>query len=175
MELNELENKLNDIEERHKLLQATQEAFAAKTNRIVGDFASQPELVKKLTKVGDNIIDAIYRNKLAIDELREYLQDLYIKDYQDIMIAKGDKTEVFRLTCFPHKDSQTGCTINMYVNGLRYFQGKEFVYDSKTNTVSWNNQAVSTADPGNSSPWEIAANSLVVFEYKIKAVKKPKK
>lgn len=172
MELDELEAKLNDVEERQKLLQASQESFAAKTNRTVGDFASQPELVKKLVTVGDNIIDAIYRNKLAIDELRKYLQDLYIVDHQDIMIAKGDKTERFRLSVEPYKNSLTGCTINMYVNGLRYFQGKEFVYDSETNTVSWNNQAVSTADPGNGSPWEIAANSLVVFEYKIKA-KKP--
>lgn len=174
MDLDTAEAKLNEVAEQCKVLQSTQESFAAKMNRTVGDFASQPELIKKLTKVGDNIIDAICKNKLAIDDLRSYLDDLYIKDYQDIMVSKGEKTEVFRLSCFPHKDNQTGYTINMYVNGLRYFQGKEFVYDSKTNTVSWNNQAVSTSDPGNSSPWEIAANSLVVFEYKIKATK-PKK
>lgn len=169
MDTQELETKLLGLEERHEVLKMTAEAFMAKTNRTVGDIASQPELAQKLAEVGDGIVDAIYRNKQAIDELRGIFRELYIKDYQDVMVAKGEKTERFILQKHPVKDPVVGCVVNMYVNGLRYFQGKEFLYDAETNTVSWNNQESSTTDPGNSTPWEIASNSLVVFEYKVKA------
>lgn len=169
-QVEELQQKLTSIEGDQEVLKATCDAFVAKVNRSVGDFASEKDLPKKLVGIGDNLFDAVFKLDGKINELRKLMSGLYIKTYQDVQISKGQSTEEFHLTAFPVE----GTPINMYVNGLRYFQGKEFTYDANKNVVKWNNQATSLSDPGNlgskEKPWEIANNSLVVFEYQIKTV-----
>lgn len=166
----ELQQKLTSIENDQAVLKSTCDAFASKVNRSVGDFASEKDLPKKLLGIGDNLFDAVFKLDGKINELRKLMSNLYIKTYQDVQISKGQATEEFHLTAFPVE----GTPINMYVNGLRYFQGKEFTYDAAKNIVKWNNQATSLTDPGNlgtkEKPWKIANNSLVVFEYQIKTI-----
>ena len=119
------------------MLQNTVEGMTAKFNRCIGDPAASDNWYLEMAKMGGDIIGAFHYILKRIDSLSQDVERSHMLRMQDRFLVDGTGKDLiqrqadflsmtFPLSRIPCKNLNGDYDIEMYVNGICYFDGNEF-------------------------------------------------